>query len=330
MASSRVLLATSAGRVIIVVLLVCTPQHSSGLNSKGGLGAGGPVFGTHHRVLFLGDFLSSSSADGIMLAALDGMEIVEDTLELQVDEVGSDDVIAQLYNFMPDLVMLSAVHLMYDPLPLAPRLQAIRAAASELGVVTVGILGWQSDLQEEDDAFHAAQIYKNWVPNVDFTIVHQWQLMEHLLDLEMQSLTEIPASQPPAWFGYGVRHKVCHSTRSFLMQQQQQQQPQQKQEIYEGNGISSSAGERGGRMGGGDGGKLEERGRIEPRASVLVYVGRRCLSPAVRAALDLVHQRLKTHFDSGSGPGKGVEVEVEAERREGEALRRLVHPRSLI
>ena len=46
------------------------------------------------------------------------MDIVEEILELQTDEVETDDVLANLFNFMPDLVIISTPHLMRDP-PLA-------------------------------------------------------------------------------------------------------------------------------------------------------------------------------------------------------------------
>ena len=35
------------------------------------------------------------------MQALDGMDNVEDAMELQADEVETDDVLANLYNFMP-------------------------------------------------------------------------------------------------------------------------------------------------------------------------------------------------------------------------------------
>lgn len=46
----------------------------------------GLPFGSGHRVLFVGDFLCASSPDANILAALDGMDNVEDAMELQADE----------------------------------------------------------------------------------------------------------------------------------------------------------------------------------------------------------------------------------------------------
>jgi hypothetical protein len=46
------------------------------------------------------------------------MDVVEEVLEMQTDEVETDDVLANLFNFMPDLVIISTPHLMRDP-PLA-------------------------------------------------------------------------------------------------------------------------------------------------------------------------------------------------------------------
>ena len=109
---------------------VCVACVYTGMSSSARAGL---PFGSGHRVLFVGDFLCASSSDANILAALDGMDNVEDVMELQADEaaiplipsqtfsiplkgvtegaltfenfcqVEADDVLANLYNFMPGL-----------------------------------------------------------------------------------------------------------------------------------------------------------------------------------------------------------------------------------
>jgi len=49
------------------------------------------------------------------------MDLVEESLALQADETSADDIQAQLYNFMPDLVLVSSAPLMRDPAIALPR-----------------------------------------------------------------------------------------------------------------------------------------------------------------------------------------------------------------
>ena len=52
---------------------------------------------------------------------------------MQADEVETDDVLLQLFNFMPDLIIVSAAHLLRDPRLTIPR--RIQASNTEDGTL---------------------------------------------------------------------------------------------------------------------------------------------------------------------------------------------------
>ena len=122
--------------------MMCTLISVQSHSSRGMSAGSTQRFGSAHRVLLLGNFRDSSGHDAQLLRALEEIAeaVVEQAMGMQVDETESDDILLQVYNFMPDLVILSATSLLRDPrLALPRRLARVAEVARTFGAITVCI-----------------------------------------------------------------------------------------------------------------------------------------------------------------------------------------------
>jgi hypothetical protein len=185
------------------------------------------------------------------------MAIVEDSLILQADEVGTADITGQLYNFMPDLVILSALPLMRDPrLALPRRLRALQESASSLGVVTVCIVSTPSRCHEWGHAQkECGQQYS----------LELCAPSDHILAYELRHVRDFVvdgAQRTPDWVGHRIPSNICQDSRKFRLHRQ---------------GLKEQGMEATRARGG-------EQKKTSPPPRVVLFLKHTCMTPAVKAA----------------------------------------------
>lgn len=182
------------------------------------------------------------------------MDIVEDALIMQADEVGTADIVGQLYNFMPDLVILSALHLMRDPrLALPGRLETLQASASALGVVTVCILSSPSHVLRDTQDHCDQQCSQRLCAHSDHILAYD---IRHTHEFFVDGI-----QRTVDWLGHRIPPNVCEDSRMFRLRRQ----PLKQQE-------SESKPGRGG-------------DRQDQLLTTVLFLEHTCITPAVKAAV---------------------------------------------
>ena len=170
-----------------------------------------------HRVALIGDFLSWSSADYKLRAAIEVFGDVEESLSLQIDEVEEDLLALQLRSFDPDTLLISVRTRAFEGL-VHSILRTARAECRRGGSLVVLLFHLQAHAIPASDRAFARVIteHTDGTPRVDSYAARAPPLGAEMLRLFVDDWALLDADDLrdggilPEWFGPSIPEWWCN------------------------------------------------------------------------------------------------------------------------